>query len=314
MATERLTSDRELDRRAAGAVWDAFLGDLNGLLVLVAASRLRSRRRSRRRRRCRTWGRRSHGWAWCRARRRGRAGAARSGTGHRRPGRGVAAARGPAGPGRRGRPVRALRRRRGAARRRANPPGGARRDRAARDRRLFAPVAVGVLAFAAVLVFLRTGGATAPAAVRTDACNGHVELCSRRLDAALPATHNAMSTAADDWFSSIQTLSIRDQLRAGVRGLLIDAHYGLQAGERGADRPVGALRALGQHGPQALPGDARAGRLEAIQRIRDRVLPGEGDPGVFLCHRFCELGATWRSPAPCARCASSWSSSPPRCW
>ena len=32
--------------------------------------------------------------------------------------------------------------------------------------------------------------------------------------------------------------------------------------------------------------------LAAIQRIRDRVLPGEGEPGVFLCHRFCELGAT----------------------
>jgi hypothetical protein len=32
--------------------------------------------------------------------------------------------------------------------------------------------------------------------------------------------------------------------------------------------------------------------LAAIQRIRDRILPGEGKPGVFLCHRFCELGAT----------------------
>ena len=56
----------------------------------------------------------------------------------------------------------------------------------------FAPVAVGVLAFAAVLVFLRTGGATAPAAVRTDACNGHVELCSRRLDEVVRALGGAV--------------------------------------------------------------------------------------------------------------------------
>jgi hypothetical protein len=32
--------------------------------------------------------------------------------------------------------------------------------------------------------------------------------------------------------------------------------------------------------------------LAAIQRIRDRIVEGEGAPGVFLCHRFCELGAT----------------------
>ena len=37
VAVERLSSDRAVDRRAAGAVWDAFLGDLSGLLLLVAA-------------------------------------------------------------------------------------------------------------------------------------------------------------------------------------------------------------------------------------------------------------------------------------
>ena len=68
--------------------------------------------------------------------------------------------------------------------------------------------------------------------VRTAACNGHVELCSKRLDeVTLPASHNSMSSSAEEgWFSAAHTLSIGDQLRAGVRGLLIDAHYGLQAG------------------------------------------------------------------------------------
>ena len=37
VAVERLSSDEEVDRRAAGAVWDAFLGDLGSLLLLVAA-------------------------------------------------------------------------------------------------------------------------------------------------------------------------------------------------------------------------------------------------------------------------------------
>jgi hypothetical protein len=108
----------------------------------------------------------------------------------------------------------------------------------------------------------------------------------------VPATHNAMSTAADDWFASIQTLSIRDQLRAGVRALLIDAHYGLAAGDavrtdlsERSERSGNTDRKLYEEtlGPEG---------LAAIQRIRDRVLPGEGEPGAFLCHRFCELGAT----------------------
>jgi hypothetical protein len=158
----------------------------------------------------------------------------------------------------------------------------------------FAPVVVGLLAFAALGLFVATGGATAPEVIRTAACNGHVELCSKRLDeVTLPASHNSMSSSAEEgWFSAAHTLSIPEQLEAGVRGLLIDAHYGLQVGnavrtdlsersERAGntDREL-YLKTLGPEG------------LAAIGRIRDRVLPGEGKPGVFLCHRFCELGAT----------------------
>jgi hypothetical protein len=121
-----------------------------------------------------------------------------------------------------------------------------------------------------------------------------VELCAKRVnEVTLPASHNSMSSSAEEgWFSAAHTLSIRDQLRAGVRGLLIDAHYGLQVGKAvrtdlserseqagNKDREL-YLQTLGPEG------------FAAIQRIRDRILPGEGKPGVFLCHRFCELGAT----------------------
>ncbi len=157
-----------------------------------------------------------------------------------------------------------------------------------------APIGVGVLAVGALFVFLRSGGTTAPAVVRTAACNGHVELCDRQLDqVTLPATHNAMAASlAGNWYAATQTLTIRDQLRAGVRALLIDAHYGLQAGKdvrtdlsQRAERAGNADRALYLRtlGPAG---------LAAIQRIRDRIVEGEGAPGVFLCHRFCELGAT----------------------
>lgn len=296
VAVERIASDRAVDRRAAGAVWDAFFGDLGGLLVLVAAlattvaaafatqATLPNLMPAL-----------ARGWAVV-SRSPRRAGW--------RVARGVAVVA--IGLVTVLQPLAALRVLAvaggllvlyGGV---AELLGAARARRAARaeiGRRAiaasFAPALVGVLALVIVLVFLRTGGATAPAAVRTTACNGHAELCGKRLDdVTLAATHNAMSTAADDWFSSIQTLSIRDQLRAGVRGLLIDAHYGLRAGNavrtdlsEASERAGNVDRKLYE---QALGPDG----LAAIQRIRDRVLPGEGEPGVFLCHRFCELGAT----------------------
>jgi hypothetical protein len=296
VAVERLASDRAVDRRAAGAVWEAFLGDLSGLLLLVAALATTVAAAFATQATLPNLGPTvARGWELV------------SRTPHRlrwRVARGAGLA--VVGLATVLQPLVALRVVAVAVGLFVLYGGVAELLAAARTRRAarrevgrraiaasFVPVAVGALAFAAVLVFLRTGGATAPASVRTDACNGDVKLCGRRLDeVTLPATHNAMSTAADDWFASIQTLSIRDQLRAGVRALLIDAHYGLQAGDavrtdlsERSERSGNTDRKLYEEtlGPEG---------LAAIQRIRDRVLPGEGEPGVFLCHRFCELGAT----------------------
>jgi hypothetical protein len=297
VTVERLSSDEPLDRRAAGAVWDAFLGDLTSLLLLVAAfavvvaaavasqSTLPDLAPALRR-----------GWELA----------------SRRPRRTIwRVARGLAlvvvGVAIVVEPLRAVRLIGIAAGLMVLYAGVDELLSAARERRVrraeigrrdllasFAPVAVGLVAFAAVGLFVATGGASAPAIIRTAACNGHVELCSKRLnEVTLPASHNAMSSSAEEgWFSAAHTLSIADQLQAGVRGLLIDAHYGLQAGnavrtdlsERSEqagnkDREL-YLETLGPEG------------LAAIGRIRDRILPGEGKPGVFLCHRFCELGAT----------------------
>jgi hypothetical protein len=297
VAVERLASKETLDRDAAGAVWNAFLGDLSGLLLLVAAfgtvvaaavatqATLPSVLPAL-----------AHGWDLL----------------SRTPRRaGWRIARGAALILAGGlivfRPLEALRLVAVGAGLFVLYAGVAELLGAARDRRAqrteigrrdllasLAPAGVGAVALVAVVLFLATGGTTAPAVIRTAACNGHVELCGKRLnEVTLPATHNSMSSAAEPgWYSAAHMLSIRDQLRAGVRGLLIDAHYGLRAGnavrtdlsER-SERAGNTDRDLYE---QTLGPDG----LAAIQRIRDRVLPGEGEPGVFLCHRFCELGAT----------------------
>jgi hypothetical protein len=296
IALMRLASDREVDRQAAGAVWDAFLGDLIGLLLLVAAfATMVAAAVATRASLPSLVPALADGWRLV------------SRT-PRRPVWRVARALGLviAGGLTVAQPRGALRvlaivaglfvlyvgvaELLGVARaRRAARAEIGRRDIAA----ALAPAGIGVIAVGCLLLFLSSGGATAPAVVRTAACNGHVELCSRTLDeVAIPATHNSMSTAADGWFSSLQTLSIRDQLRAGVRGLLIDAHYGLRVGnDVRTDLSERSERAGNTEREVYLELVGPEG-LAAIQRIRDRILPGEGEPGVFLCHRFCELGAT----------------------
>ena len=64
-----------------------------------------------------------------------------------------------------------------------------------------------------------------PAAI-PDECNGAVELCSRRFDeVTYVTTHNAMSSADDEWVNPNQYGDVPAQLGDGVRALMLDAHY-----------------------------------------------------------------------------------------
>jgi len=144
------------------------------------------------------------------------------------------------------------------------------------------------LIVAAAGAFLGSGG-TSTAAPARGGCNGHAELCDRPLDqVALAATHNAMSAPVPGWYSAQQDRPIPDQLRDGIRGLLIDTHY--------ADRlPNGRLRTdvgdrveLLRNAQQ--DGVSPAG-VDAALRARERLgFSGKGVRGMYLCHSFCELG------------------------
>ena len=160
----------------------------------------------------------------------------------------------------------------------------------ARRWRIAAPVAAAVLVAVALSAVAAGEGIDAPEPSIT-ACNGHAALCDRRLDeVVLPATHNSMSAPLPGWFAALQERSIGEQLEDGIRGLLLDTHY--------ADRLANGRTRTHFSGPEAVgraiqqDGVSRKS-VEAAQRLRDRLgFRGSGTRGIYLCHTFCELGAT----------------------
>ena len=116
-------------------------------------------------------------------------------------------------------------------------------------------------------------------------CNGHAELCDRPLnEVAFAATHNSMSAASEGWFFATHRDGIAEQLDHGIRGLLIDVWFGSPARNGvstellGGDRDVMVER----YGLEA---------VETRERIAARLGPTSARE-LYLCHGFCELGAT----------------------
>ena len=121
-------------------------------------------------------------------------------------------------------------------------------------------------------------------------CNGFRELCDRTLDqVTFAATHNAMS-AGDyrGFFFPAQVGTMTAQLDYGVRGLLIDAYYGIRDPKRNrvrTDLENNEANAI----VRALPPEV----LSAAKRLAGSVGLGDlqGKKDLYLCHGLCELGA-----------------------
>ena len=159
-------------------------------------------------------------------------------------------------------------------------------------RRLAVPLITALLIGGALAGYLAGGGTTQGSTVAfSGGCNGFDQLCDKRLDeVVLPATHNSMSVPLPGWFSSEQETPIPTQLADGIRGLLLDTHYGDKLSNGRVRTDFGNHTSIkdiaNQDGvsPQS---------FEAALRLRDRLgFQGKGTRGMYLCHTFCELGAT----------------------
>lgn len=156
------------------------------------------------------------------------------------------------------------------------------------DRRRVARVAALALV-ALIAVGLWTRHATLAPPSPTGACNGSKALCARRLDqVVLPATHNSMSAAQQGFLFANHRTGINAQLAGGVRGLLIDTHPGVKT-------PKGVYTELpeDQKSRKKLEDTVGVQATATAEVIRSQLgYRGGGEPQVYLCHAFCEIGAT----------------------
>ena len=150
-------------------------------------------------------------------------------------------------------------------------------------------VALSVVLLGAAAGWLRHATSAPPEREVVTACNGSPVLCDRRLDQVVFATsHNSMGGAdVAGWMFPNQNAGIEQQLADGIRGFLIDAHYGVPVGDK-VRTELEDEKAAMQKYQEAIGKEGMA----AVLRIRDRIdAGGKGARDVYMCHGFCELGA-----------------------
>jgi hypothetical protein len=133
----------------------------------------------------------------------------------------------------------------------------------------------------------------APTAAHADmaetGCNGHVELCDLRLDHVVFAgTHNSMAASSQHFVFARHRGGIDAQLASGVRAFLLDLHYGARVQHLvRTDFASESEEALSQ---STLPLEQRLA-VEGFLHMLGGV-PADAKRTVYLCHLYCEFGAT----------------------
>ena len=164
-------------------------------------------------------------------------------------------------------------------------------------RRIAVVLAAAVLTFAAAsgaaALVLHEKGPITLAAAPAAGCNGQDSLCDKRLNEVLwPGTHNSMAAAdVAGWSIPDQRRSIARQLDDGIRLFLLDPHYGrvLSTGRVQTD-----FQAEGRNANK-VAAELSPDALAAVDRLGVNLTASSGARGqkeVFLCHTVCELGAT----------------------
>lgn len=177
----------------------------------------------------------------------------------------------------------------------ALPGGEGKAARSRGERRLIRTIAIVSVIGVFVVVSIgaiRVGGGLEGLGIVSDprACNGSRDLCDRPLnEVAIAATHNSMSVAAKpNWLFPAHEEPVATQLADGIHGLLIDVYFAYPGKRVYTDTERSSPKA-----GDVILEEFGAEFVGAANRIRRSISKPQGiDPELFLCHGFCELGAT----------------------
>jgi len=132
-------------------------------------------------------------------------------------------------------------------------------------------------------------------------CNGSANLCDKPLnEVAFLGSHNSMSTASDPgWLFYEQNKSIPAQLDYGVRALMVKTHYGIPTTVNVTGANLVITDSLAELTVNPIEKDDQYSNEEQ-KRAKQLQATVKVDPSlrdVYLCHVYCEYGATKFSTA-----------------
>jgi hypothetical protein len=155
---------------------------------------------------------------------------------------------------------------------------------------VFTTMVVAFVLMATVAVTVVAANTSTPTAdPDKNGCNGYIELCLQPVNQVVwPASHNAMSSSSYNFFSAEHTITVGEQLNAGVRFFMLDAYYGYD------DNGIVRTNLAGGIDRKALEKERGPDAVDALDRMG--ALTGTADTSgkkqtVYFCHDFCELGA-----------------------
>jgi len=163
------------------------------------------------------------------------------------------------------------------------------RHRATRRGAMLFAGGLALVLLAGITWWIVRAGATPPEDDVVTACNGSPALCDRTLDqVVIPSSHNSMGGAGvPGWMFPNQDADIQKQLADGVRGFLIDVHYGVPIGDRVKTELSDEVNSMAKY--KEVVGEEG---VQAALRMRDRMTgQPTGERDVYMCHGFCELGS-----------------------
>lgn len=144
-------------------------------------------------------------------------------------------------------------------------------------------------------VLTTRGAAKAAQATEEQVCNGEDSLCDLRVDqVTFPGVHHTFASSEYPGYLFAQQVgTITDQLRAGVRSLNIDTHYGAPSTARipGQNVPIILTDKVATAAERAHAQGDPAAEKRAAQLAAGAPKSADAQRGIYLCHSNCETGA-----------------------